>query len=197
MDAEERDGHIDEIEVGNMVAVAADDENGKPLYVAKVFGVEKTGDVHNITIHWWYTDNDCAFEGRYVPEYEAVAPQATSRKGRRKAKNVQKIQVLNILETTVLAYGFSLTRSKNLNGATIRLLHRKLFECRSRPGEETGAPADPAESGEDSEADGSEELDAAESSPASTDVEVHLAGGLESDEEPYLGPRYIVNMPSS
>lgn len=120
------------------------------------------------------------------------APGARGRRGQR-PRRVKHLQDIDLLTTNLLAYGFQLKRTKNLTRPTINLLRRKVFEFRADPAQ---APALPPDITRGSDSDDSEDLDAVESSEESTDTDVHLTGGLDSDEEPPLGPPAIINMPT-
>lgn len=86
-----------------------------------------------------------------------------------------------------------MTKRNNLSRPAINLIRRKVSEYRADLAE---APVIPLDMARGSESDASEDLDDVESSAHSTDIEVHLQGGLDSDEEPFLGPQAIVNMPA-
>lgn len=103
MEAEQDTGNLDEIEVGHMVALQSDaKDDPRPFWIAKVTAVNKTSEEHIITIHWWQTQNQDAFERRYVPEY--VTQETRRGRGRQSwRRRVKHLQDIDVLTTNLLA----------------------------------------------------------------------------------------------
>lgn len=187
LEAEQGRGDVREICVTDMVAVQAssDDRKGHPFWLGKVLAVDHDAETPTITVHWWKTMASEALEGRYSPEYKSVTPEtgARPRKGKRKAHAVESIDTFPRDETNIMAYGFSLTRSKTLSKATAKLLQKKLFELRADALTDLSPSRLPAnEDGSAEDVIDSADLDEAETTDASADLDAAQMSGFTSGE---------------
>lgn len=158
-------GDLAEINVGDMVAFEA--EGTQPFWIAKVLQV-----IVDDAGHWWETEHEEAMIGTYASHYIIVETENKEseddetrprRRGLRKRprapKRVANTDFIEIGDgrTTVLLYGFKLTKHGTLAKTSVHILNRKLFELSRQNGSGLGVVPPPRETDDESQPDATDD----------------------------------------